>query len=224
MTMKDLSVSEAYFLCAVQNKGKIFGYDTAKVTCLMAAVLHEMKQSGLITFSDRKILLTNSTADQTAYLLPVWEHLKESENLDYKHILQDYNSGWSDRHLNALTSAIGTGLAEQGLVTRAKLGIFGGRTYFMPYKDAIPALAAELQVNILYQTPFPMQDGFLWILLEKSGCIPQILPEDQRESIRKKVTFSIQNEPEGELSEFTEFTDKLLTIAKAGTVFVNYES
>lgn len=221
MTMNDISTSEAYFLCAVRNKGKIFGYDTIKVACLMASILAEMMQTGSIDLSGNKIVLTGDPSFGTSYLMPVYEHLKEMELLDFKHLLQDYSSGWSDRHLNAVTSTIGNGLARQGLVTRAKIGILNGKTYFMPYKDTLPALIAELQVNIMYQTPIPVEDGFLWTLLEKSNCIPKTLTNEQQTSINSRVSAAIQAEPEGELAKLATLTNTLLTVAKTNTVFIN---
>lgn len=222
--MKDISISEAYFLYAVQKKGKIFGYDTLKTACLMASVLYEMKQSGVIDISGHKVMITGSVPDDAPYFAPVYEHLREIDLPDFKHILQDYSNSLSDRHLNALTTPIGTRLAEQGLATKAKLGLFGGRIYFMPYKDAIPALTAELQVNILYQTPVPTADGFLWMLLEKSSCIPGALPEDQRAVLSRRVAAALQNEANEDLAEPAQLMDHLLAAAKTTAAFIgNYE-
>lgn len=215
--MKDITTAEAYFLCAVQDKGKIFGHDDNKVACLMSAIFHEMKKSGLIESAGTKLKVIQHKdfpAGCASYLAPVYEHLKELESLELKHIMQDYNSGWSDRRLNALTTAIGTGLADRGLATKAKLGLFNGRVYFMPYKTAIPSLAAELLVNILYQTPISAEDGFLWLLLEKGSCMPKDFSEEQRRDIHEKVTASIQSEPENELAKQNTFTDKLLSMVK----------
>lgn len=219
--MTDLSISEAYFLCAVQNKGKLFGHDTAKVACLMAAVLYEMKQSGIISWNQKKVTLTGALPPEASYLFPVYEHLKEMNLTDFKHILQDYASGWSDRHLNALTTAIGDHLAECRLATKAKVGLFNGRTYFMPYKNAIPALATELQVNIMYQTPVPTEDGFLWILLKKSDCVPKSLEEELQTKISARISDAVRTYPDGKLAEAARFADTLFTVAKANSVFIN---
>ncbi len=215
--MKDITTAEAYFLCAVQSKGKIFGHDDSKIACLLSAVFHEMKDSGLIELAGTKIELIQKKelpADYFAYLTPILEHLRELDSLELRIIMQDYNSGWSDRRLNTLTTAIGTGLADRGLATKAKLGLFNGRVYFMPHKTAIPSLAAELLVNILYQTPIASEDGFLWLLLEKSSCIPKDFSEQQRQEIHEQMAAAICSAPEGELAKLDKFTDKLLSMVK----------
>ncbi len=215
--MKDITTAEAYFLCAVQSKGKIFGHDDSKIACLLAAVFHEMKNSGLIELAGTKIKVIQKKelpANCAAYLAPVIGHLRELDSLELRIITQDYNSGWSDRRLNALTTVIGTGLADRGLATKAKLGLFNGRVYFMPHKTAIPSLAAELLVNILYQTPIASEDGFLWLLLEKSSCIPKDFSAQQRQEIHEKVAAAIQFSPETNLAKLDMFTDKLLSLVK----------
>ena len=206
--MKDITTAEAYFLCAVQSKGKIFGHDDIKIACLLSAVFHEMKDSGLIELAGTKIELIQKKelpADCAAYLTPILEHLRELDSLELRIIMQDYNSGWSDRRLNALTTAIGTGLADRGLATKAKLGLFNGRVYFMPHQTAIPSL---------YQTPIASEDGFLWLLLEKSSCIPKDFSEQQRQEIHERIAAAIWSAPEGELARLDKFTDKLLSMVK----------
>lgn len=215
--MKDISTAEAYFLCAVQQKGKIFGHDDSKIACLLSAIFDEMTKCGLIEIAGTKLNITGQEdmlANCRPYLTPVYEHLKETESLELKTIMQDYNSGWSDRRLNALTTAIGTGLAERGLATRAKLGLFNGRVYFMPYKTAVPSLAAELLVNLLYQSPVPAGDGFLWILLEKSGCIPKDFSDIQLHEISEKILAAIQDVNVPELARLNRFTEQLLSMVK----------
>lgn len=215
--MRDISIAESFFLCAVQGKGKIFGHDDSKIACLLSAVFDEMIKSGLIEITENRLHVIRQKelpVDCRPYLTPVYDHLKEVESPELKHIMQDYNSGWSDRHLNALTTAIGNRLADCGFATKAKLGLFNGRVYFMPCKTVIPSLAAELLVNILYQTPVSAEDGFLWLLLKKSDCIPKEFSEQQRHDINDKITSAIENKKEQELARLDSFTDQLLSMVK----------
>ena len=215
--MTDISIVESFFLCAVQGKGKIFGDDYSKIACLLSAVFEEMIKAGLVEIGAGKLHVARQQeipADCRPYLTPVFNHLKEVESLELKHIMQDYNSGWSDRHLNALTTAIGTGLADSGFATKAKLGLFNSRVYFMPCKTVIPSLSAELLVNLLYQTPVSAEGGFIWLLLEKSGCIPKEFSEQQRHDISDKITSALQDKKEQELARLNTFTDQLLSMVK----------
>lgn len=138
--MNDISITEAYFVYSVRGKGKLSGNDCRKVTGLLTAALWEMTQNGLLTLTDNRLCLNDVDHFTRSWFQPLYEHIREMESNDLSSLLQDYCSSWSDRHLNALSNEIGLVLEKQKLVTRAKLGIFNGRTYFMPHQSAIPGL------------------------------------------------------------------------------------
>lgn len=217
--MKDMFVSESYFLCAVQKKGKIFSYDSAKIACLLAAILWEAEQAGAVSVPDGRIIPAPELPPDTPWLTPFWEHLREMDTPNFKHLLQDYSSGFSDRHLNALTQSLGDRLDAKGLVTKAKLGLFGGRTYFMPRRDSIPALTAELKVDILFQTPPSTDSTFLWLLLEKSSCIPETVTDEDRRLLREKVTSFLQQSAGSELARLNALADRLISLSESLSVF-----
>ena len=185
--MNDTSITEAYFVYSVRNKGKLSGNDCRKVTGLLTAALWEMMQNGLLTITDSRLQLNAADSFAKPWFRPLYGHIKEMEQKDLSSLLQDYCSSWSDRHLNALSNEIGLVLEKQKLVTRAKLGIFNGRTYFMPHQSAIPGLNAELQVDILYQNPVPADTAFLWLLLEQAHCIPSDITGEMRDTFTRKI-------------------------------------
>lgn len=218
--MKDISLTEAYFLCAVQEKGKLFGSSTLRVACLMAAVLYEMEQQGLLLLHEKELTLVPDPEITVPYFRPVYEHLKEMDSTTYKHVMQDYSCGWTDYRLNALANVIGTGLAERGLVTKAKLGLFNGRTYFMPHRNTLTELMVELETELLY-TAAPTADLLLWILLEKGQCIPGELPPERIPDIQEKIRKALLSDPKGEAAKFRDWLAGFLVIAKANTAFIN---
>ena len=44
--MKDMTLTQEYFICAVNGKGKISGFSTEKQVCLVAAGLLELQKIG----------------------------------------------------------------------------------------------------------------------------------------------------------------------------------
>ena len=46
--MKDMTLTQEYFICAVNGKGKISGFSTEKQVCLVAAGLLELQMEGCI--------------------------------------------------------------------------------------------------------------------------------------------------------------------------------
>lgn len=187
LLMNDISVTETYFVYSIQNKGKLSGNDSRKVTGLITAALWEMSQHDLITISETRIIPQQADAFPHSWMQPLYEHIKEIDSPDLASLLSDYSSSWSDRHLNALTNEIGIVLEKKGLVTRAKLGLFNGRTYFMPHQSTVPGLDAVLQVDMLYQNPISADTAFLWMLLEEGHCISKNISQDMQQTFSVKV-------------------------------------
>lgn len=217
--MTDLTISEAYFLFALNEKGKLSGYESTKVVCLISAALYELSLQASISFAEKRIYLSKCTPD-SEFLKPLYDHLREMESLTYHEIYSEYTSSISERHLNALTSALGKSLADKGLVTKAKVGFFGGRTFFVPHKNAVPSVAAEYSVDLLFQNPPSPEDCILWSLLEKSDCIPSFFSQEQIEEIHYKVMSELKTNEK--LKQPIDFSNQLLTLVKKGKVSFEY--
>ena len=57
--MKDLSITQEYMLCAMNEKGKISGFDTNKLVCMVASGLLELQMADCIQLEKKKVMVTN---------------------------------------------------------------------------------------------------------------------------------------------------------------------
>lgn len=219
--MNDISITEAYFVYSVRGKGKLSGNDCRKVTGLLTAALWEMTQNGLLTLTNNRLCLNDVDHFTRSWFQPLYEHIREMESNELSSLLQDYCSSWSDRHLNALSNEIGLVLEKQKLVTRAKLGIFNGRTYFMPHQSAIPGLNAELQVDILYQNPVSADTAFLWLLLEQGQCIPSDISGDMRDTFASKIKEALTEGADSALISAKALLDLTFSLMKKGHLIMD---
>lgn len=217
--MTDLTLSETYYLFALKERGKISGYDSAKVACLLTAGLCELSMEGSISLAENRIYLSKCPPDKE-FLRPLYDQLSQMDTLSYRDIYSEYASSISEWRLNAFTSALGKQLAEKGYVTHAKVGFFGGRTYFVPHKSAIPSVAAELSVDLLFQTPPSADDCLLWFLSEQSGCIPDFFQSEQISEIHKKVSSEV--ETNAKLKQSIDFANQLLSFVKKSKLQFEY--
>ena len=53
--MKDMTLTQEYFICAVNGKGKISGFSTEKQVCLVAAGLLELQMEGCICIDKKQV-------------------------------------------------------------------------------------------------------------------------------------------------------------------------
>lgn len=217
--MTDLTISEAYFLFALGEKGKISGYDSAKVACLLTAALYELSLEGSVSFAEKRIYLSKCPPDKE-FLTPLYQQLTQMDTLTYRDIYNEYASSVSEWRLNTFTSVLGRVLAEKGYVTNAKVGLFGGRTFFIPHKKAIPSAAAEFSIDLMYQTPPSPEDCLLWFLLKQSGCIPSFFSDEQKSEIHRKVSSEIDTNEK--LKQPIDMANQLLSFVKKSKLQFEY--
>ncbi|MDO4474368.1 MAG: GPP34 family phosphoprotein [Eubacteriales bacterium] len=217
--MTDLTISEAYFLFALNEKGKLSGYDSAKVACLLTAALYELSMEGSVTFAEKRIYLSKCAPDKE-FLTPLYHQLTQMDSLTFRDIYGEYASSISGWCLNTFTSALGRLLEEKGYVTRAKVGFIGARTYYIPHKGSVPSAAAEFSIDLLYQTPPSPEDCLLWFLLEQSECIPSFFSDDQRSDIHNKVASEIRTNEK--LKQLIDYANQLLSLVRKNKLQFEY--
>ena len=64
--MKDMTLSQEYLVCAVNEKGKIGNLDIEKVVCLLAAGLLELQLAECITMDQKAATVTAPTTTSAA--------------------------------------------------------------------------------------------------------------------------------------------------------------
>ena len=53
--MRDLSITQEYLICAVNEKGKISGFSTERLVCLVAAGLLDMELAGAVRLTEKRV-------------------------------------------------------------------------------------------------------------------------------------------------------------------------
>lgn len=56
--MRDLTLSQEYLICAVNEKGTLFTFNTEKLVCLVAAALLELQLEGCAAVDKKFITVT----------------------------------------------------------------------------------------------------------------------------------------------------------------------
>lgn len=214
ISLKDITISEAYFLCAVKEKGRILGCDTKRVICLLTAVLAELETAGSVALSQRGLKLLQKPPESPTYLRVLYEHLRELDTPTLELLLKEYHNALSDRCLNALSSAIGDPLTDRHLATAAKLGVLNSRRFYVPHANTLPALMAEYLVDVQYSHPVRMEDGLLWLLLNRSSCVPAVLTRQDQDIIHRKISSALRNGELPSLQRLGAYVDLQLSIAK----------
>ena len=80
--MKDLTLTQEYFICAVNDKGKLSSFNVDRLVCLLASGMLELQLSGCISIdggkkrilsgSGKSVSVTGPLPEEKAFLRPLY--------------------------------------------------------------------------------------------------------------------------------------------------------
>ena len=147
--MRDLTLSQEYLICAVNEKGTLFTFNTEKLVCLVAAALLELQLEGCAAVDKKFITVTGPLPQEMAHLRPLYDYLNTGKPMQTEKLLEEYTYSVTDAHLNELMAAIGDSLVQQGLMTPVKAGLLGKKQGYLPTREAINAVVDLVRAELL---------------------------------------------------------------------------
>lgn len=113
--MQDLSITQEYYICAVNEKGRISDFSTERLVCFVAAGLLDLQLEGCLSLDKKNVTVTGPLPAGRAYLKPLYEFLAEKGTMKPEKVMEAYTYSLSDKHIDALMGSVGTSLEEMGL-------------------------------------------------------------------------------------------------------------
>ena len=215
--MKDLSVTQAYLLCALGKKGKFTGVGAEKTACLVAAGLLELRMEGCVAIEGKKAEVTGALPQGLEHVRPLYEFLAEKNVRKVNDILGAYYFSVTDRRLRALVDALGASLAELGAVEMGKGGLLGRRRY-VPKAEAVRAVVEMLRAELLEEGAVSEDAAVLTILLGRGKCLKPYFSKFEQKELKEKLR-ALLDSPEGRLVKgMVDYLESILTLlcASAG--------
>lgn len=208
--MKELSITQEYLICAVNEKGKISGFSTEKLVCFVASALLDMQLSGCVSMDGKKVTVTGELPAGKSYLRPLYDFINRPKPVKLEKVLEEYNCTVTDKRLNELMEAVGGSLEEMGLAESAKAGILGGKKSYTPAKAALDDIIGSLRAAILEGGQVTKEIAVLVTLLDKSKCLKAYFPDNERREIGTKLK-ELVNTPDGKLiKEMIDYVDGMI--------------
>lgn len=125
--MQDLSITQEYYICAVNEKGRISDFSTERLVCFVAAGLLDLQLEGCLSLDKKNVTVTGPLPAGRAYLKPLYEFLAEKGTMKPEKVMEAYTYSLSDKHIDALMGSVGTSLEEMGLAQAVKAGSSAAR-------------------------------------------------------------------------------------------------
>lgn len=217
--MKDLSVTQKYMLCALNEKGVFpFASVAERTLCLVAAALLELKMEGCITVDGKKVSVAGALPAERGYLKPLYTFIREKQGVKLHVVVDAYNFSWTDKRLRVLWDTLGESLVRQEEATPCKAGLLGGKTGYQPAPGAVQAVVEEMRAELLEDGPVSDETAALVVLLEQAKCLKTYFSTFEQKAIREKIK-AMANTSEGKMiKEMLTYLQVIMySIAARGT-------
>lgn len=208
--MMDLSLSQKYALCVLNEKGKIPAFQMEGSACLLAAALLEMQMDGAIRIENKKIRIRGELADGKEAFRPIYDYLDAPKPRSIDKVTGEFLVTFTNKKLNALLDSVCAPLAEQGLVA-PEPGFLGSQTHYIPDTRAVGLVIDGLRAELLEEGEISEDAAMLAVLLERSNLLKTYFSKFEQGQIRERLKALEQGAAGQVIREVTACIDAMIT-------------
>jgi len=213
--MRDLSVTQEYVICIVDEKGKISGLSSEKAVCFVAAAILELRMERCIVIDAKKTSVTGSLPADRQYLKPLYDFISQKKQMKLSKILGEYCLSLTNKRYHELLDEVGASLVKMGLVQERKIGLLGNKKGYTPAPETVRSVVEGLRSELLEEGKISEEAAALAILLERAKCLKQYFSKFEQKEIKEKVRV-LMDSPEGKLvKEIADYIETILVIVSA---------
>ena len=210
--MKDLTISQGYFLCGANDKGSIGGLNTERRVCLVAAALLELRLASCAQLDRKTVTVTAPLPAEQAHLRPLYDYLVEAGGTcKTEKLLRDYTYAATDTRLNALQTAIGASLVSLDLAQPVKTGLLKGKQGFLPCREAVAQVVARMREELLEPGQAGEETAILVILLDLGKSLKPYFSAFEQTQMKQTLR-AMEKSPTGKMvREMVEYLQNLMS-------------
>ena len=209
--MKDLSITQEYLICAVNSKGKISGFGSEKLICLIASGLLELQLEKCIKIDKKRVVVIDNLPDERLYLKPLYDFVNQQKPVKLEKILEAYNYSFKDRGYE-LVNSIGASLKDLGLVEVTCTGIFGNKNVYIPNANAVHYVVDMIRAEFLEDVEVTDDIAALIVLLDKSKLLKIYFSEFEQKEIKKKLKKITNSNTDKTIKDMVDNVEYMITM------------
>ena len=151
-----------------------------------------------------------------SYLEPLYDFVAREGPVKLSKVAESYTFSLTGKRLNALVDAVGESLEGLGALREVKEGLLGGRTHYVPAREAVSAVVDMLRAELLEEGPVSDEGAALATLLDQAKCLKRYFSDFERREIRRRLQ-ELARTPEGRaVREMVEYIKLLIVAISAG--------
>lgn len=210
--MNDLSLTQQYLLCALNENGKLPALGVEKVLCLSAAGVLELLMEDILVFEGKKLRINRPLPQERAYLSPIYEVIEKKQPVKFETVVEFFTVSLTDTNINRLIDHVGESLVQAGCARKEKGGLFGGKNRYLPGKAEVDTVVQRIRAEILEEGELSEDVVALAALLQRSGDLPRYFSAYEKKDFKRRMK-EIKEHPGSEMiRRAAEYVDSLLLV------------
>ena len=185
--MKDLSITQEYLICALNDKGRLSSYNLNLAACFVGAGLMELQLEGCISMDQKMIKITKELPEEMAYLKPLYEEINAEKAIKIEKVIDNYMITFTDKALKALVQSVKDSLKESGMMTQVQVGLINKKEEYAPSKEARTAVVEKIRAELLEDGEITEDVVILTALLDKANCLKEYFSKFEQKELKNRM-------------------------------------
>lgn len=216
--MNDLSYTQEYYLCAINEKGKpSFSKSTEIVMCLLVGCLIELQEGGYLELEKKRYHLAEPWDHSRPYLEPVYDYISRSKRgVKLESLAERFMGG---KYANSLLEAVGSSLVEFGCVEEIPAqGIFSSRSLYAPKPEYTRQVIDKVRAELLGTNAIDSNTVILGALLAKTKILGSFFSKEEAKEIKDKLEQIKSDDSFKAVKKALDYLDILFFVIIAGSM------
>lgn len=210
--MKNLSISQSYLLCVLNEKGKLPTFSTEISVCLVASGMLDLISAGVIAIDNKKLYAIGDIDNNYQYLKSLYDFIKDTRNVTLEKVASEYCFSFTNKKLTALLEDVGETLVKEQCATSEKGGFFGNSTCFIAEPKEVDHVIQAIRAEILEHGAMSEEMIALASLLEKSGQIQRYFSKYEKKQLKERIS-EIRKESSNKLvKEMVDYINTMIAV------------
>ncbi len=219
--MKDLSLTQKYLICTVNEKGALPGYNQKMVACLIVSGLLEMQMAKCISISDKKITVCTELPEHMEYLTPLYNVINQGKPIKAEKAVETYTIAFTNKKLYELIDSLTKSLREADVVEPVKTGLLGNKDGYAPKKEIVMGIIEKIRAELLEDGEISENVIALTALMDKAGNLKDYFSKYEQKELKGRIE-AIKKSKAGTLAkEMSQHIEALDMAAIIPLVFTN---
>ncbi|URZ88063.1 GPP34 family phosphoprotein [Floricoccus penangensis] len=182
--MSDLSITQQYYICALNDHGVIPSSYPAISGCIVAGSLLDMQLEDCIQIEKKVVLISGLLSERLWYLKPLYDYINQSKPVKLSEIVQKFSF---TSKKNSICELIMTSLKDKNLGKSSEVGIIFKKEAYIPRIDVISEIIGKIRSELLENGNLSHEVIILTILLQNSGLIKKYFSKFEQKELKSKT-------------------------------------